>query len=185
MQQQNNDQQPGSVAGKMSLFNILLEYYWFIIFVAAMVRKLYEAHQVRSEVLNHWNKPEDPFQSYRRNSYSSKVNLIWKHKGKGVKIGFGNWFLFVSFKVRIPDEVQCPTKRWRWRVDFVRFTSLPEMPLIIFSNIFFTPCSWIPTRSRNIFWWKNASYWWVACSPTRRKCISYGMLRYSPVVIWG
>ena len=136
MQQQNNDQQPGSVAGKMSLFNILLEYYWFIIFVAAMVRKLYEAHQVRSEVLNHWNKPEDPFQSYRRNSYSSKVNLIWKHKGKGVKIGFGNWFLFVSFKVRIPDEVQCPTKRWRWRVDFVRFTSLPEMPLIIFSNIF-------------------------------------------------
>jgi len=53
--------------------------------IAAMVRKVYEAHHVRNEVLSNWNKSEDP--SYgRRSSYSNKYeaedpeNMLMKER---------------------------------------------------------------------------------------------------------
>lgn len=78
-QQHANEHQPGSMAGEIDCFYHpgLVTY---VLLFSALVRKLYEAHHIRSEVLSNWSKSGESFgrkSSYTSNKVRNKIQSLF------------------------------------------------------------------------------------------------------------
>jgi hypothetical protein len=89
-QQHANEHQPGSMAGEIDCFYHpgLVTY---VLFFSALVRKLYEAHHIRSEVLSNWSKSGESF-GRKSSCTSNKV----RNKIQSLFFNFNFWSIKIK-----------------------------------------------------------------------------------------